>query len=61
MNTDDLRDLHEQVLQADVHARRVRAARDRCIRQLVSDGTTAYRIAQTIGISQTAVAKILKG
>lgn len=54
----ELTQAHEAVAQADDAARAARAARDRLIRQAIADGMTAYRIAQILGIQQSAVAKI---
>ncbi|MEV8029282.1 hypothetical protein [Cellulosimicrobium funkei] len=56
----ELTSLHRAVGEADAAARRARQARDDYIRHLVGEGVTAYRIAQTLGISQPAVAKIIR-
>lgn len=58
--SDELASLHRAVTEADDAAKRARQARDDCIRRLVAEGVTAYRIAQTLGISQPAVAKIVR-
>lgn len=57
---DELAGLHRAVTEADHVAKRARRARDDYIRRLVTQGVTAYRIAQTLGISQPAVAKIIR-
>lgn len=57
---DELTKMHRAVAEADDAARRARQVRDDYIRRLVGEGVTAYRIAQTLGISQPAVAKIIR-
>jgi len=47
-------------LTGDDVTRRARQVRDDYIRRLVSEGVTAYRISQTIRISQSALAKIIR-
>lgn len=58
--SDELTKMHRSVAEADDAARRARQVRDDYIRRLVSEGVTAYRISRTIGISQPAVAKIVR-
>lgn len=57
---ENLTALHHAVTEADTKASSARQARDSLIRELAADGVTAYRIAKTLGISQTAATKIIR-
>lgn len=54
----ELRTLHDALLAAEATVTDLRARRDQAIRDAIAGGMSAYRIAQTLGISQPAVAKI---
>lgn len=58
--TDDVVDLHQALLEAEVRVSRLRAERDEAIRVAIRDGATAYRLAHELGLSQMQVGRIAK-
>lgn len=55
---DTLRESHAALAAAETTVQAERAARDQAIRNAISAGMSMYRIAQIVGISQQAVARI---
>lgn len=55
---DLLREHAEDVVAAEERLRLIRDGRDEAIRAAIADGMSMYRIAQVVGISQQAVARI---
>ena len=60
-DTDVLAGAQAALAAAEDAAAAARAARDREIRRAVRSGLSMYRVAQLLGISQTAVRKIVRG
>ena len=54
-------ELHERLQEAERSVADLRAQRDQAVRDAISSGISAYRVAQVLGISQQAVAKIRRG
>ena len=56
VDADHLEQLADEVRDRDADANAARSARDDAIRRALSQGMTAYRVAQVTGLSQPTVA-----